>query len=97
MEALFCPFCGAALTPYLPRPQALRINTHSYGWAILSFLLSFLWFKINNNPLFPLGFIGALVITYWSYDIDKSLGKQTVAIVAFALSVIGMILGLTIR
>jgi len=43
----------------------------------MSFLISFLWFKINNVPIFPLGFIGALIIAYWSADIDKTLGKET--------------------
>ena len=62
----------------------------------MSFLISFLWFKINNRLVFPLGFIGALFITAWSWDIDRSVGKQSIAPVGIALSFVGMILGATI-
>lgn len=74
-----------------------QINTHSYGWVIMSFLISLLWFKINNMPIFPLGFIGGLVITYWSYDIDRSLGKEPFTIYSILLSIIAMIIGFIIR
>jgi len=30
-----------------------QINTHSLGWLTLSFLVSFLWFRIGGQPLFP--------------------------------------------
>jgi hypothetical protein len=102
-EVLFCPSCGAALpqsTPpptYSPVAPAPRINTHSYGWAILAFLVSFLWFKVGNAPVFPLGFIGGLIISRWSWEIDRAAGKQSMIRSAIALSVLGMILGLIIR
>lgn len=63
----------------------------------MAFLLSFLWFKINNAPLFPLGFIGGLVITVFSWHIDKQVGKQSIALIGVALSFVGMILGAIIR
>ena len=63
----------------------------------MAFLVSFLWFKINNRPLFPLGFVGGLVITAWSWHIDRQVGKQSLAPVGIALSFVGMILGAIIR
>jgi hypothetical protein len=91
-NAVFCPFCGAKLN----YPSG-EVNTHSGGWVIMSFLVSFLWFRIGNAPLFPLGFVGGLVIAFWSSDIDKSLGKQPLTWLAVVLSVIGMFLGFLIR
>jgi hypothetical protein len=102
-EVLFCPSCGTALPQQDPAltyplvPLALQINTHSYGWAILAFLVSFLWFKVDNAPVFPLGFIGGLIISRWSWDIDHAAGKQSIIRSAIALSVLGMILGLIIN
>lgn len=88
-DASFCPYCGISLsTP---------INTHSSGWMIMSFLISFLWFRINNNPIFPLGFIGALLIALWSADIDKTLGKEPLLNYSLILSSIGMIIGFIVR
>jgi hypothetical protein len=52
---------------------------------------------MNNAPIFPLGFVGGLVMTFWSSDIDKSLGKQPLTWLAVVLSVIGMFLGFLIR
>jgi predicted nucleic acid-binding Zn ribbon protein len=85
----FCPFCGT-IQPFQ------QVNTHSLGWVILSFLVSFLWFKMNNSPVFPLGFVGGLIIGFWSSDIDKALGKETFMWLSVALCVLGMILGLFI-
>jgi hypothetical protein len=91
----FCPFCGAKLDhPF--RQVSRQVNTHSLGWMVLSFLVSFLWFKINSNPVFPLGFMGGLVITFWSSDIDKALGKETYTWPSVALSVLSMLIGLFI-
>jgi hypothetical protein len=84
----FCPFCGASLNQPLQ-----QINTHSYGWALLAFLVSFLWFKINNVPIFPLGFVGGLIITFWSSDIDQTLGKKPLTWLSVALAILGMSLG----
>lgn len=91
-DALFCPFCGTSQTQYLK-----TINTHSLGWTILSFLISFLWFKVNNVPVFPLGFIGGLVVAYWSSDIDRALGKESLMSISVILSVLGMFMGFVIR
>ena len=63
----------------------------------MAFLVSFLWFKIGNTPLFPLGFIGSLVITAFSWHIDKQVGKPSIAPVGLAFSFIGMIIGAIIR
>jgi hypothetical protein len=63
----------------------------------MAFLVSFLWFKIGNTPLFPLGFIGSLVITAFSWHIDKQVGKQSIAPIGLAFSFIGMIIGAIIR
>jgi predicted nucleic acid-binding Zn ribbon protein len=87
----FCPFCGAKLD--YPFQQ---VNTHSFGWVLMSFLVSFLWFKINNSAIFPLGFVGGLIITFWASDIDKALGKEPFTWLSVALCVLGMILGLFI-
>jgi hypothetical protein len=59
----------------------------------MSFLVSFLWFKISNVPIFPLGFVGGLIITFWSSDIDRTLGKKPLAWLSVAMSVFGMFLG----
>jgi len=92
MIASFCLFCGAKLD--FPSRE---VNTHSYGWLMMSFLVSFLWFRINNVPVFPLGFAAALAITFWSSDIDKSLGKKPLTWLAILLSLISMVLGFLIR
>ena len=98
---LFCPNCGVALPPLQPPTQAFvparRINTHTFGWIIMAFLVSFLWFKIGITPIFPLGFVGGLVITAFSWDIDKQVGKSSMAPVGLALSFIGMVIGAIIR
>jgi hypothetical protein len=97
--ALFCPNCGVALAQ-LPTQTTMptpRINTHTYGWIIMAFLVSFLWFKINNMPLFPLGFVGGLIITGFSWHIDKQVGKQSMAPLGLVLSFLGMIIGVLIR
>lgn len=91
-----CPSCGAKLD------QALRqVNTHSYGWVLMSFLMSFLvsflWFNVGNMPIFPIGFVGGLVITFWSSDTDKALGKKPLNWLSVALSIFGMFLGFLIR
>jgi hypothetical protein len=103
LGTLFCPNCGVALPQLQNQPptQAAiperRINTHTYGWIIMAFLVSFLWFKINNMPLFPLGFVGGLVITGFSWHIDKQVGKQSMAPVGLVLSFVGMIIGALVR
>jgi hypothetical protein len=85
----FCPFCGAKIdNPFQ------NVNTHSLGWAVMSFLVSFLWFKINNVPLFPLGFFGGLIIAFWSYDTDKALRKESYLWLSIPLSAFGMVIGL---
>ena len=98
-EARFCPVCGKALyaPPQGPIPKYLKINTHSYGWIIMAFLVSFLWFKINGAPIFPLGFIGGLVISYWSMDIDRAVGKPSYMAASVVFSFVGMFLGLIIH
>jgi hypothetical protein len=100
-EAITCPNCGYYLPqPPPPAPAAAptqKINTHTLGWTLMAFLVSLLWFKINNAPVFPLGFIGGLVIILFSSHIDKQVGKQSLAPVGFALSFVGMILGAIIR
>jgi len=88
----FCPFCGAKLDYSLQ-----QVNTHSYGWVVMSFLVSFLWFKINVSPIFPLGFFGSLIIAFWSSDIDKALGKEPLTWLSVVLSVFGMFLGFLIN
>lgn len=64
--ARYCPACGlpavAAAAPYAPGLPAYVVNSHAVGFLILSFLLSFLWFRINRVGVFPLGFVGALVV-----------------------------------
>lgn len=68
LDSSFCMYCGF--------PLSAQINTHSVGWMIMSFLVSLLWLKVNNTPLFPLGFIGGLVIAFWSADVDRAFGKN---------------------
>jgi hypothetical protein len=88
----FCSSCGAKLD------QALQqVNTHSYGWVIMSFLVSFLWFRIDSMPIFPLGFVGGLVITFFSSDTDRALGKKPLTWLSVVISIFGMFLGFLIR
>ena len=47
---------------YAPGLPACVVSSHAVGFLILSFLLSFLWFRINRVGVFPLGFVGALVV-----------------------------------
>jgi hypothetical protein len=91
-DVAFCPFCGAKLNHPL-----WHANTHSYGWVLMSFLVSFLWFKMSDTPVFPVGFVGGLVITFWSSDIDKAVGKEPLTWLSVAISMFGMILGFLIR
>jgi hypothetical protein len=98
---LFCPSCSVAL-PQLQYPTqnvmpAPNINTHTYAWIIMAFLVSFLWFKINSMPLFPLGFIGGLAITGFSWHIDRQVGKQSLAPIGIFLSFVGMVIGAITR
>ncbi len=81
----------------VPGQAPSQVNTHTYGWTILSFLVSLLWFKINNNPVFPLGFLGGLFIAFWFHDIDRALGKPSLLQLSVVLAIIGMVLGLIIR
>jgi hypothetical protein len=77
-----------------------KVNTHTFGWMVLAFLVSFLWFKIGNQPRFPLGFVGSLVIIYWSTNIDKALGKKSIGLTSVTMAFIGMLgmlLGYLIR
>ena len=91
-DASFCPSCGTDMIHPLS-----KINTHAYGWMALSFVFSLLWFKVNNVHVFPLGFIGGLIVAYWSYDIDKSLGKKTHMGYSIIVSIVGMIIGAITR
>jgi len=48
---------------------------------------------MNNTHVFPLGFVGGLVITLWSSDIDKAVGKEPLTWLSLEMSVFGMFLG----
>lgn len=69
------------------------INTYDPAWVILSFLLSFLWFRINQTPVFPLGFVGGLSIAYMIHRIDSSLGKPSFLSPTILLSFLGCVIG----
>lgn len=88
-DASFCAYCGV--------PLSTPINTHSAGWMIMSFLISLLWFKIDNNPLFPLGFVGGLIIAFWSADVDRAFGKKPLLPFSVLLSLIGVVVGFIVR
>jgi hypothetical protein len=98
---LFCSNCGT----YLPQPELTvpatapqkKINTHTYGWIIIALLISLVWFKVNGKFVFPLGFVGGLVIIGFSWHIDKQIGKQSLAYIGFIFSFVGMILGAAIH
>jgi hypothetical protein len=99
---LFCSNCGT----YLPQPEQTvsaatlphqKVNTHTNIWIIMAFLVSLLWFKVNGSFVFPIGFVGGLVIAGSSWDIDKQVGKQSLAYMGFIFSFIGMILGAAIQ
>ncbi len=63
---------------------------------IIAFLISFLWFRINGLPLFPVGFLAGLVIAYWSHDINRGLGRDSLITPTVIIAVVGMIIGLII-
>ena len=100
---LFCPNCGVALPPLQPPTQAFvparRINTHTFGWIILAFLVSFSWFKIGITPIFPLGFfVWRLGYNCFLHGILTSrFGEWSMAPVGLALSFVGMVIGAIIR
>jgi hypothetical protein len=98
---LFCPNCGTFLPQSQPTTQAVippqKINTHTYGWIIMALLVSLLWFKFNGRLVFPIGLVGGLAITGFSWHIDKQVGKQSIAWIGVLFSFIGMILGAAIH
>ena len=94
----FCPTCGTPMTvaplppgPFPPVPR--RVNTHTEGFIVLAFLLSFLWFRINGVAVVPLGLLGGLVVAWWSQDIDRSVGKPSQFALAAVLGVVGALIG----
>lgn len=95
--ARYCPACGfplaVAAAPYAPGFPAYAANTHTIGFLVLSFLLSFLWFRVNGVGVFPLGFVGALLVAWWSQDIDRHFGKPSQFAVALILGLLGMFIG----
>jgi hypothetical protein len=97
----FCPNCSMLLTQLPPTPQTVtpqnKINTYTAGWIIIALFVSLLWFKFNGKLVFPLGFVVALVISAFSWHIDKQVGKPSFAPLGFVFSFIGMILGAAIN
>ena len=74
-----------------------ELNTHSTGFFTIAFLLSFLWFKFNSTPIFPLGLVGGVIIIVWISDIDLELGKHTDNRGPFVLCILATILGFFIN
>lgn len=70
-----------------------KINTYDFAWVLLSFLISMLWFRINQTPVFPIGFIGGLAIAYMIYKIDSELGKESYLNPSILLSIFGCAIG----
>jgi len=84
---------AVSATPFAPGPPTYAANTHTVGFLILCFLLSFLWFRINGVGVFPLGFVGGLVVAWWSQDIDRAFGKPSQFTLAVVLGLVGMFIG----
>ncbi len=84
----------ASAAPFAPGlPASPSANTHSVGFLVLAVLLSFLWFRINGVGVFPLGFVGALLVAWWSQDIDRHFGKPSQFVLTLLLSLVGMFVG----
>ncbi len=96
--ARYCPACGNALVaapaPYAPPLSAYSVtNTHTIGFLVVAVLLSFLWFRINGVGVFPLGFVGTLLIAWWSQDIDRHFGRPSQFVVTVLLGLVGVFVG----
>ncbi len=96
--ARFCPSCGypLAVGTVLPGPAPPPfgiMNTHTEGFIVAAFLISFLWFRVNGMALVPVGLLGGLVISWWSHDIDQHLGKPSQFTLAAVLCAVGALIG----
>ncbi len=95
--ARYCSSCGVAVVPaampFAPQPSPRIVTTHTVGFTVIAFLISFLWFRINGVPLLPVGLLGGLVVAWWSQDIDRQFGKPSQFALAVALSVVGAFIG----
>jgi prepilin signal peptidase PulO-like enzyme (type II secretory pathway) len=90
----YCPYCANPITAAV---AAWPNNTHSAGFVVIAVLLSLLWFKVNNVPVFPLGLVGGILLAYWSHDVDTRLGKQSLLAPAVVLCLVATVIGLFLR
>ena len=94
LPARFCNSCGAPLFAQGPWPA---FDTHAAGFSVVAVLISLLWFRINGVPIFPLGFVGGLVLAYWSHDINTKVGRESLFVVTAILCVLATIVGPLLR
>jgi hypothetical protein len=80
----------------VPLVTQSKIQTFDYAWIIISFLISLLWFRYNSVPVFPLGLVGGVVISFMIHRIDRALGKSSYLKLSIPLSIIACFLGLLI-
>ena len=73
------------------------VSTHSIGFAVIAVLVSFLWFRVNNVPILPVGLVGGSLLSYWSHDIDLHLGRQSLLVPTIVLCLVATAIGFVIR
>src|SRR5207245_6605713 len=94
LPAWFCNSCGAPLFAQGPWPA---FDTHAAGFSVVAVLISLLWFRINGVSIFPLGFVGGLVLAYWSHDINTKFWREALFRVRAILCVLAPRGGILLR
>ncbi len=68
-------------------------NTHPFGFAVLAFVFSLMWLRVNAEPVFPLGFVFALALAVMHSDIEERLYGYNHFVWMLIVSIIGSIIG----
>jgi len=72
---------------------SVRVNTPPLGFTILVFILSMLWFRVNGQPVFPIGYILGLFVARWHSDIEEAVYGRSRFIEMALVGAVGMLVG----
>ena len=79
------------------RECSVRVNTHPFGFTLLVFFISMLWFRVNGQPVFPLGYIIALLVAKWHSDIEEAIYGKSRFVEMAVVGIAGMLIGFLLR